>query len=81
MQIIKILAEPLSIDAFWSVEFQTLNARKLRVEIGLKNSLIETSTFWWVATLVTIPGAFEMPDVQTAYSIISLLAEIWCLRP
>ena len=45
MQIIKILAEPLSIDAFWSVEFQTLNARKLRVEIGFKNSLIETSTF------------------------------------
>ena len=81
MQIIKILAEPLSIDAFWSVEFQTLKACKLRVEIGFKNSLIETSTFWWVATLATIPGAFEMPDVQTAYSIISLLAEIWCLRP
>ena len=45
MQIIKILVEPLSIDAFWSVEFrenfapkfapalQTLNARKLRVKI------------------------------------------------
>ena len=81
MQIIKILAEPLSIDAFWSVEFQTPNARKLRVEIDFKNSLIETSTFWWVATLATIPGAFEMPDVQTAYSVISLLAEIWCLRP
>ena len=57
MQIIQILAEPLSIDAFWGVEFrenfapkfapalQTLNARKLRVEIGFKNSLIETSTF------------------------------------
>ena len=45
MQIIKILAEPLSIDAFWSFEFQTLNACKLRVEIGFKNSLIETSTF------------------------------------
>ena len=31
--------------------------------------------------LLTIPGAFAMPDVQTAYSIILLLSQIWCLRP
>ena len=50
MQMIKILAEPRSIDALFRPQIctrasETLNACKLRVEISFKNSLIETSNF------------------------------------